>query len=142
DLPGTSVTIPVRSRGVPRRYRRPRRHPILPHAAPGGEAARAAHDPPHLAGHALPDPPRLPRTVMADLLGAERAVSAALAVLFSRKASYVEVSLAETAEALAAPLRAGLTAPDGMLGGGLPVYGLYEASDGWIAGAALQPGFR
>jgi crotonobetainyl-CoA:carnitine CoA-transferase CaiB-like acyl-CoA transferase len=118
------------------------RHPQLSQVAIVGEGERAGHDLTYLAGRGLLDPPRLPRTVMADLLGAERAVSAALAVLFSRKPSYVEVSLAETAEALAAPLRAGLTAPDGMLGGGLPVYGLYEASDGWIAVAALEPGFR
>ena len=55
---------------------------------------------------------------------------------------YIEVSLAEVADALAEPLRAGLTAPGGMLGGGDPTYGLYEASDGWVALAALEPGFR
>jgi crotonobetainyl-CoA:carnitine CoA-transferase CaiB-like acyl-CoA transferase len=79
---------------------------------------------------------------MADLMGAERAVSAALAALLGGGGSYVEVSLAEAADALAEPLRAGLTAPGGVLGGGLPTYGLYEASDGWIAVAALEPGFR
>ena len=123
-----------------------RRHPRLSHVAIVGEGGRAGHDLTYLAGRGLLEPPRLPRTVMADLLGAERAVSAALALLLAREQgaapSSVEVSLAEAADALAAPLRAGLTAPDGMLAGTLPVYGLYETSDGWIAVAALEPGFR
>jgi alpha-methylacyl-CoA racemase len=122
------------------------RHPQLSQIAIVGEGERAGHDLTYLAGRGLLDPPRLPRTVMADLLGAERAVSAALALQLARErgaaASYVEVSLAEAADVLAAPLRAGLTQPGGMLGGGFPGYGLYEASDGWIAVAALEPGFR
>ena len=122
------------------------RHQQLCQVAIVGEGDRAGHDLTYLAGRGLLDPPRLPRTVMADLMGAERAVSAALALLVARERgaapSYVEVSLAEAADTLAAPFRAGLTAPGGMLGGGLPVYGLYEASDGWIAVAALEPGFR
>jgi crotonobetainyl-CoA:carnitine CoA-transferase CaiB-like acyl-CoA transferase len=122
------------------------RHPQLSQVAIVGEGERAGHDLTYLAGRGLLEPPRLPRTVMADLLGAERAVSAALALLLARERgappSYVEVSLAAAADALAGPLRAGLTAPSGMLGGALPVYGFYEASDGWIAVAALEPGFR
>src|SRR5262249_31780538 len=97
------------------------RHPRLSQVAIVGEGERAARDLPPAAGPARPAPPRLPRTVMADLLGAERAVSAALALLLARRPSYVEVSLAEAADALAQPFRAGLTAPGGMLGGGLPV---------------------
>jgi crotonobetainyl-CoA:carnitine CoA-transferase CaiB-like acyl-CoA transferase len=118
------------------------RHPGLAQVAILGEGERAGHDLTYLASRGLLDPPHLPRTVMADLIGAERAVSAALAALLGCGASYAEVSLAETADALAEPLRAGLTAPGGVLGGGLPTYGLYEASDGWIAVAALEPGFR
>jgi crotonobetainyl-CoA:carnitine CoA-transferase CaiB-like acyl-CoA transferase len=122
------------------------RHPQLSQVAIVGEGERAGHDLTYLAGRGLLDPPRLPRTVMADLLGAERAVSAALALQLARERgaapSYVEVSLAEAADALAAPLRAGLTEPGGMLGGGFAGYGLYEARDGWIAVAALEPGFR
>ena len=85
------------------------RHPGLAQVAILGEGERAGHDLTYLASRGLLDPPHLPRTVMADLIGAERAVSAALAAL---------------------------------LGGGLATYGLYEASDGWIAVAALEPGFR
>ena len=118
------------------------RHPGLAQVAILGEGERAGHDLTYLASRGLLDPPHLPRTVMADLIGAERAVSAALAALLGGGGSYVEVSLAEVADALAEPLRAGLTAPGGVLGGGLPTYGVYEASDGWIAVAALEPGFR
>ena len=118
------------------------RHPRLCQVAIVGEGERAGHDLTYLAGRGLLDPPRLPRTVIADLMGAERAVSAALAALLAGEGSYVEVALARAADALAEPLRAGLTAPGGALGGGLPVYGLYEAGDGWIALAALEPGFR
>ena len=118
------------------------RHPRLCHVAIVGEGERAGHDLTYLAERGLLDPPRLPRTVAADLLGAERAVSAALALLLAGKGAYAEVSLAEAADALAEPLRAGLTAPGGVLGGGFPGYGLYEASDGWVAVAALEPRFR
>jgi crotonobetainyl-CoA:carnitine CoA-transferase CaiB-like acyl-CoA transferase len=118
------------------------RHPELAQVAILGEGERAGHDLTYLAGRGLLEPPRLPRTVMADLMGAERAVSAALAAMLDGGGSYIEVSLAAAADALAEPLRAGLTAPGGVLGGGLPTYGLYEASDGWIAVAALEPGFR
>jgi alpha-methylacyl-CoA racemase len=51
------------------------------------------------------------------------------------------VSLHECAQDLAAPLRAGLTLPGGLLGGGYPLYGFYRVSDGWIAIAALEPHF-
>jgi crotonobetainyl-CoA:carnitine CoA-transferase CaiB-like acyl-CoA transferase len=51
------------------------------------------------------------------------------------------IALSECALALAAPFKAGLTSPGGMLAGSSPLYGLYEASDGWIALAALEPRF-
>ena len=106
------------------------------------------HDLTYQAGLGLLTPPDLPRTLLADLAGAERAVNAALALLLVRERStggaggYAEVSLAESAAAFAEPLRHGLTAPSGSLGGGLPEYNLYQASDGWISVAALEPHFR
>jgi len=118
------------------------RYPALAQVAILGEGERAGHDLTYLASRGLLEPPHLPRTVMADLIGAERAVSAALAAVLGGGGSYVEVSLGEAADALAEPLRAGLTLSGGVLGGGLPTYGLYEASDGWIAVAALEPAFR
>jgi crotonobetainyl-CoA:carnitine CoA-transferase CaiB-like acyl-CoA transferase len=120
------------------------RFPRLAQVAIVGERSseRPGHDLTYLAKRGLVEPPKLPRTLAADLLGAERAVTASVAVLSSPEPTYVEVALADAAELLAQPLRRGLTAAEGILGGGFPGYGLYEASDGWIAVAALEPRFR
>jgi crotonobetainyl-CoA:carnitine CoA-transferase CaiB-like acyl-CoA transferase len=112
---------------------------------PSPRADEPGHDLTYLAGWGMLSPPDLPRTLLADLAGAERAVSAALGLLLARERSlgpgYAEVALSEAAEAFAAPLVHGLTSPGGVLGGGLPGYGLYRASDGWIAVAALEDHF-
>ncbi len=116
---------------------------IVGHPAPDQELA--GHDLTYVGRYGLVSPPDLPRTLVADLGGAERAVSAALALLLGRDRGgerYTEVALADAAEILALPWTYGLTRPGGLLGGGLPFYGLYEASGGWIAVAALEPGFR
>jgi alpha-methylacyl-CoA racemase len=88
----------------------------------------------------------MPPTLFIDLAGAERAVSMALALL-NRVARGGEsgcawVSLHECAQDLAAPLKAGLTSSDGILGGAYPLYGFYRTNDGWIAIAALEPHFE
>src|SRR5437764_617997 len=76
---------------------------------------------------------------------AEQAVSTALALLYARErghgAGCAQVALADVAAAFAAPLRHGVTAADGFLGGGFAGYGLYRAREGWIAVAALEPHF-
>jgi alpha-methylacyl-CoA racemase len=116
---------------------------ILGHAPP--DAGRAGHDLTYQAAAGLVAPPGLPRTLVADMAAAERTVSAALALLLARErggeAGYAEVAAADVAEAHAAPLRHGLTAPGGLLGGAHHAYRLYEAADGWIAVAALEPHF-
>jgi crotonobetainyl-CoA:carnitine CoA-transferase CaiB-like acyl-CoA transferase len=125
------------------------RYPRLCQVAIVGAAAphadRPGHDLTYQALAGLVTPPMLPRTLLADLAGAERAVSAALALLLGRArgdgAGYAEVALAAVAQDLAAPLRYGLTQPGGRLGGGWPGYGLYPAREGWIALAALEPHF-
>jgi crotonobetainyl-CoA:carnitine CoA-transferase CaiB-like acyl-CoA transferase len=125
------------------------RHPRLCHVALVG------HPPPHedLPGHDLTyqaragllEPPGLPRTCVADLAGAQQAVSTALALLLARErgreAGCARVHLAEAAEEFAAPWRHGLTTPDGILGGAHPGYNLYRAREGWVALAALEPHF-
>jgi len=117
---------------------------IVGHAAPHADAS--GHDLTYAASVGLLDPPRLPRTLLADLAGAEQAVSAALALLYARErgqdADYAEAPLAEAARSFAPPLRHGLTQPGGPLNGGLPAYNVYRASEGWIAVAALEPHFR
>lgn len=103
------------------------------------------HDLTYQAALGLLTPPHLPRAMVADVGGAQDAVSAALALLLARErgqgAHYQQVSLAEAAGRFAEPLRHGLTAPGHELGGGLPVYGLYETAEGWIALAALEAHF-
>jgi alpha-methylacyl-CoA racemase len=106
---------------------------------------RPGHDLTYQARAGLLEPPLLPRTCLADLAGAERVVSTALALLLARQrgqeAQYAEVSLAQAADDFAVPWRHQLTTPDGVLGGAYPGYGLYRARDGWVALAALEPHF-
>jgi crotonobetainyl-CoA:carnitine CoA-transferase CaiB-like acyl-CoA transferase len=113
---------------------------------PGPAADRPGHDLTYQAELGLLQPPHLPRALLADYAGAEQAVSAALALLLAQArgqgSGTVDVTMAGAAEAFAAPLHHGLTAPGGVLGGGLPAYGLYAAADGWVAVAALEPAFR
>jgi crotonobetainyl-CoA:carnitine CoA-transferase CaiB-like acyl-CoA transferase len=126
------------------------RHPRVCHVAiigdPPPHQERPGHDLTYQARAGLLEPPRLPRTCLADLAGAERVVWTALALLLARQrgqeAQYAEVSLAETADDFAAPWRYGLTTPDGVLGGAYPGYDLYPTRDGWVAVAALEPHFR
>jgi alpha-methylacyl-CoA racemase len=106
---------------------------------------RTGHDLSYLADTGLLSPPALPKSLFVDLAGAEKCVSLGLALVlnFSRtgKAECAFVSLHECAEELAEPLKAGLTAPGGVLSGDFPFYSIYAASDGWIAVAALEPHF-
>ena len=117
---------------------------IVGHAAPDQE--RPGHDLTYVGRHGLLSPPGLPRTLVADLGGAERAVTAAVALLLARASGggerYAEVALADSAEFFALPWTYALTTSDGPLGGGSPFYRLYEARGGWIGVAALEPRFR
>ena len=84
--------------------------PLLVHVAIVGHSTpddSPGHDLTYTAAHGLVAPPLLPRTLVADLGGAERAVSTALALLVARErtgeAARAEVALADTAAAFAAP---------------------------------------
>src|SRR5262245_10286315 len=116
---------------------------IIGHPAP--EQERSGHDLTYQADLGLLRPPQMPSSLFVDLAGAERAVSMALALLNNvartGEAGCAWVPLHECARDLAEPLKAGLTAPGGFLGGGYPLYGFYQASDGWVAIAALEPRF-
>jgi len=116
---------------------------IVGHSAPAVD--RPGHDLTYQAAAGLLAPPALPRALLADLAGAERTVAVALALLLARQrgqgSGYQEVPLAGIAKDFAAPLLYGLTAPGGLLGGGLPSYNIYPAQDGWVALAALERGF-
>ena len=90
-------------------------------------------------------PPQMPTTLLADLGGAQEAARAALSLLLGRERGQPErvrrVGLKQAAQALALPVRHGLTALGGPLSGELPVYRLYPLQDGWVGVAALEPHF-
>lgn len=125
------------------------RHPRLVQVAIVGHRAPrqnlAGHDLTYAADAGLLSPPQLPLTLIADLGGAERAVSSALALLIAREHEgerYAEVALEDAARFFAAPLQHGITGAGRVLGGGEPYYGLYRTRDGWLALAALEPHFQ
>jgi crotonobetainyl-CoA:carnitine CoA-transferase CaiB-like acyl-CoA transferase len=125
------------------------RHPRLCHVAITGHAPPdedvAGHDLTYLASRGLLTPPALPPTLFADMAGAERVVSTALALVHARdrdgRGHSIAVPLADAAAALAQPRDEGLTHPGALLGGGFAGYNLYAARDGWVAVAALEPHF-
>jgi len=125
------------------------RHPRLCHVAitghPSPHEEVPGHDLTYLAMHGLLSPPGMPVTLFADMAGAERAVSTALALVVARertgRGTSVQSPLEDAARALAQPLKEGLTRRDALLGGGYAGYNLYGARDGWIAVAALEPHF-
>ncbi|MEO8678675.1 MAG: CoA transferase [Vicinamibacterales bacterium] len=85
---------------------------------------------------------RLPLTLLADMTGAERAYATALLLLRDEPGARREVGLFDCLQSLTAPIRHGLTAPGGPLGGANPAYGVYAARGGHVAVAALEPHFR
>ena len=126
------------------------RHPRLSQIAIVGYAAPrqdvAGHDLTYQAVAGLVTPGTMPRTLIADLAGAQRVVIAALDLLLARersgKAAYCEIALAECATLFAEPLRHGLTSSTGPLGGAGAAYNIYPTRNGWVAVAALEPHFR
>jgi alpha-methylacyl-CoA racemase len=112
---------------------------------PRPQEEKSGHDLTYLAETGLVTPPEIPSTLFVDLAGAERCVSKALALLLhfvrTGEAGCAYVSLYDCAEELTAPVKAGLTNRGGILGGGSPFYGVYQAREGWIAIAALEPRF-
>lgn len=84
----------------------------------------------------------MPRTLTADVMASERAFAGTLALLRQPPGSVMDVGLVESLDSLLAPLRYGLTAPGGALGGGAPRYRLYPAKTGRVAVAALEPHFE
>ena len=124
--------------------------PKLSHVAivgHGGEMAdKAGHDLTYMANFGLLSPPQMPKTLMADLAGAEKAVSATLAVQMLQsqhgQGRFVEIALDEAAAEFAQPLNFGLTEKGGLLSGVNPEYSLYNTANGWLAVAALEPHFK
>lgn len=84
----------------------------------------------------------MPLTLAADVMASERVYATALELLRRPAGIVVDVGLVESLEPLRAPLRHGLTAPGGTLGGGAPRYRIYPTSDGHVALAALETHFE
>lgn len=83
----------------------------------------------------------MPLTLVADMLGAER-VHAVIKDVVRHPGANHNVGLYDVLLDLAAPLRHGLTASGGHLGGSNLAYGIYAAREGAIAVTALEPHFR
>jgi crotonobetainyl-CoA:carnitine CoA-transferase CaiB-like acyl-CoA transferase len=124
-------------------------YPSLSHVAIVGHAAehadRAGHDLTYAADAGLIVDARMPVTLMADMAGSERAVSAVLEALLvwrqHGQGTRIEVALADVAEHLAQPRQRGLTATTGQLGGACATYRIYPCRNGAVALAALEPRF-
>ena len=117
---------------------------IVGHAPPDEELT--GHDLTYQASVGLLSPPAMPLTLLADMAGAQTAVSHALAVLAERARTGEGVfSYRADRRALWSSSRCrcvhGLTVPGGRLGGGWPYYNIYPTRDGWLAVAALEPQF-
>jgi crotonobetainyl-CoA:carnitine CoA-transferase CaiB-like acyl-CoA transferase len=125
-------------------------HPNLNHLAivgyPEPMAELAGHDLTYQASLGLVTPPNMPKTLIADMAGAEYAALQALALLMVRKAGEAGeqklVALSDAAEYMAQPLKYGLSSEGTILSGELPEYSLYETQSGWVAIAALEPHFK
>lgn len=103
---------------------------------------------PEQAGHDLTYQARagllrraMPLTLIADMIGAERA-HAAITEVSREPGAHRIVGLYDALDDLAAPLRYGLTAIGGALNGGNPAYAIYATREGAIAVGALEPHFR
>lgn len=124
-------------------------YPSLSQVAIVGQPAphedEPGHDLTYQAREGLLTPPQMPRTLVADLAGAEIAAREAISLLLARErgmgAGYSQVALSEAAKSFAEPFRRGQTASGGMLGGAFPGYALYRAREGYVALAALEPHF-
>jgi len=104
---------------------------------------------PEVAGHDLTYLARagllgseVPRTLIADVLGAEAAYARALLLLREAPGSSAEVGLYDSLAPLIAARTYGLTGPGTLLGGAYSGYAIYRAREGRVAVAALEPHFR
>ena len=121
-----------------------RDYPALRHLNIVGDTAhpeQAGHDLTYQAKHGLLRT-EMPLTLVADLVGAERAYAEAIELMHDAPGSHRVIGLANVIHDITAPLRHGLTSSGGPLGGGNPAYGLYAAREGLVAVAALEPHFR
>lgn len=115
---------------------------IVGHAA---DPEVPGHDLNYQAVHATLTPPHMPTVPIADMLGAERAVSTALAALVARATTGAgrpyRVALEDAAARAGDAVKYRLMGPNAILGGAFPGYGIYECADGHVALGAVEPHF-
>lgn len=103
------------------------------------------HDLTYQAAAGLLDGGTMPRSLLADMSGAEAAASTAMALLLGRERGkagrHARVGLFQAAQRMAAPVRHGATLGGGPLSGATRDYGIYRLQDGWVACAAVEPHF-
>lgn len=115
----------------------------------GDRADVPGHDLTYQAAHSTLVPGTMPTVPIADVLGSENAVVAALAGLRQRGqrtggtgGGIVRLVVLDEAAAWAAgPARHGLSSPGSHLGGGSPFYRTYATADGHVAVACIEPHF-
>ncbi len=131
-------------------------HPALVHVEIVGHDGDAAelpgHDLTYQAAHGTLCPPAMPLAPVADLLGAERAVSAAVSGLLSRtrvgRGGHYKIVLDHAARMAGAAVRHGLMGLQRLWGGGSVTHLPHISHFGWLcrsrcARAPLRrPGFR
>lgn len=104
------------------------------------------HDLTYQAAVGLLQGEAMPRTLIADLAGAEAAAGAAAALLLGRERGrpgrHAAVGLRQAAERFAAPVRHRATVAGGILSGARPEYAIYPLADGHVACAAFEPHFK
>jgi crotonobetainyl-CoA:carnitine CoA-transferase CaiB-like acyl-CoA transferase len=84
----------------------------------------------------------MPVSLLADIMGSERAFGEMLLLLRQAPGAHAVVGLFDSLAPLVATSKYGVTSPGGILGGGLPAYRVYAAREGQVAVAALEPHFR
>lgn len=111
----------------------------------GEHSDEAGHDLTYQAVHGTVAPPAMPLVPMVDVLGSERAVSAALAGLRQHEHSpgawECRIVLDDVAYDAGASVRHRLTGPDDLLGGAMATYAIYPTLDGHVAVGAIEPHF-
>jgi crotonobetainyl-CoA:carnitine CoA-transferase CaiB-like acyl-CoA transferase len=114
-------------------------------SADPARANEAGHDLTYQAENGLLAPGHLPRTLVADMAGAQEVLNAIVLAALARQKGQAPrrlvVGLADAARRMAEPWRWGLTQPSGLLGGAHAGYQVLRAKNGWVALAALEPHF-
>ena len=126
------------------------KYPLLNHLAivgyPVPNQEHAGHDLTYQASLGLITDGQMPKTLIADLVGAEQAAFEGLAMLMASKAGEKGqkklIPLSAAADYMAQPIKYGLTGEGAMLGGFLPEYSLYKTATEWVAIAAIEPHFK